>query len=58
VSLLFLCVKKNSNSLKMANKGSQLCYSYGKSKVFHLEGVQSQSDSYREQMKLPNMERV
>jgi hypothetical protein len=31
---------------------------YGKGKVFRLEGVQSQSDSYREQMKLPNMEGV
>jgi len=31
---------------------------YGDSKVYQLEGVQSQSESYREQMKLPNMERV
>lgn len=40
------------------NRGHNYDTVYGKGKVFRLEGVQSQSDSYREQVKLPNMERV
>ena len=40
------------------NRGHNYDIVYRKGKVFRLEGVQSQSDIYREQMKLPNMERV
>jgi hypothetical protein len=40
------------------NRGHNYDIVYGKRTVFRLEGVQSQSDSYREQVKLPNMKRV
>jgi len=59
--ITFFQVLSNSNSdllfLPM-NRGHNYDIVYRKGKVFRLEGVQSQSDIYREQMKLPNMERV
>jgi hypothetical protein len=49
---------KNDLLFSPMNRGHNYDIVYGKGKVFWVQGSHSQSDSYSEQMKLPNMERM